>query len=224
MLFEPEVFNRIVTERRAVRAFTDKAASQETLNQVFSAAQRAPSNCNTQPWVPYVVSGEACDRLRAKVLAAWQAGQITMDFPFEGKYDGAYKDRQHAAAQTMYSAMGVERDDKAGRNEQFLKNFEFFDAPHVCFMFLHQDFGIREAADVGMYAQSLMLSLSAHGLASCPQTALSFFADLIRSELDIPAELKLLFGISFGYEDTSAPVNNCVTERELVDKGVHFIS
>ncbi|MGB2255177.1 MAG: nitroreductase family protein [Spongiibacter marinus] len=94
----------------------------------------------------------------------------------------------------------------------------------MAFIFLPEPFGLREAADCGMYAQSLMLALTAEGLASCPQTALSFNADLVREVLGIGAENKLLFGISFGEEDTDAAVNNCRTQRDTSDNCLRFFS
>ena len=111
-----------------------------------------------------------------------------MDFPYDGVYEGVYKERQHGSAQALYDAVSITREDKAARHEQFMRNFTFFDAPHVAFLFLPEPFGLREAADLGMYAQTLMLALTAHGLGSCPQTALSFQADYVREQLGIDAE------------------------------------
>lgn len=217
-----ETFKNLVNNRRSVRAFLPEPVSEATLHSVFEVAQRAPSNCNTQPWEVAVASGDAIERLRKLIPEAFAAGQWTMDFPYDGKYEGVYKERQHGAAAELYGAMGIGREDKALRQAQFMKNFEFFDAPHVAFVFLPAPFGIREAADLGMYAQNLMLSMTAHGLASCPQTALSFMADLVRRELGVGEHNKLLFGISFGYEDTNNPANKCWTDRAAVTEAVSF--
>lgn len=219
-----ETFKDIVNARRSVRAFLPDPVPEDTLSSVFDIAQRAPSNCNTQPWQVAVVSGDSIERLRKKIPEAFAAGQWTMDFPYDGKYEGVYKERQHGAAAELYGAMGIGREDKAERQVQFMKNFEFFDAPHAAFLFLPEPFGIREAADLGMYAQNLMLSMTAHGLASCPQTALSFVADLVRGELGISDSNKLLFGLSFGYEDGDNSVNKCWTDRASVSEAVSFFS
>ncbi|MFT6163786.1 MAG: nitroreductase [Zhongshania aliphaticivorans] len=216
------IFSAVVHQRRSVRSFLPAPVDRAILEAVFATAQQAPSNCNTQPWQVAVASGESIERLRNKIPQAFNSGAWTMDFPYDGKYPGVYKDRQYAAAATLYGAMGISRDDKPARNEQFSKNFTFFGAPHVAFLFLPEGFGLREAADLGMYAQTLMLSLTAHGLASCPQTALSFNCDLVREELGIDPSNKLLFGLSFGYEDTSDPVNSCRTERAALADCVRF--
>lgn len=217
-------FHALVRQRRSIRAFSSEPVAPALLESVFDAAQYAPSNCNTQPWQTVVVSGEAKDRLKNRISEDFLAGKMSMDFPYDGKYEGVYKDRQYAAAHALYEALGITREDKVARGEAFSRNFEFFGAPHVAFLFLPESFGIREAADLGMYAQTLMLSLSAHGLASCPQTALSFFADQIRDELNIPASQKLLFGISFGAEVVGHPANACRTERADLAAAVNFIN
>ncbi|MCB1689515.1 MAG: nitroreductase [Halioglobus sp.] len=219
-----EIFDNIVTSRHSLRAFLPQAVDEETLNRVFSVAQSAPSNCNSQPWVVHVVSGQKLETLRAEMPERFVTGNISMDFPYDGVYQGVYKERQYGAAQSLYDAVGIAREDKVKRNEQFMRNFTFFDAPHVAFLFLPEPFGLREAADLGMYAQTLMLTLTAHGLGSCPQTALGFQADYVREQLGIEPSNKLVFGLSFGYPDPDAPVNACVTERATVAEAVAFHS
>lgn len=217
-----EVFRQLVQERRSVRGFLEQAVPQDLMNTVFETAQRAPSNCNTQPWQVYVASGAARDTLSQKLAESMMTGNMSMDFDYQGKYEGVYRDRQFDAAMELYSAMGIAREDKDRRNEAFFKNFEFFGAPHVAFLFLPEPFGIREAADLGMYAQNLMLSLTAHGLASCPQTALSFDANSVREVLEVDSGNKLLFGVSFGYEDKAHAANKARVGRASLEQNVYF--
>ncbi|MFF9349481.1 nitroreductase family protein [Streptomyces sp. NPDC014734] len=47
-----------VDSRRAVRAFSDEPVPVDVLERVLSAAARAPSSGNLQPWHVYVVTGE----------------------------------------------------------------------------------------------------------------------------------------------------------------------
>ena len=216
------IFDEIVLGRRSLRAFLPQPVPAQTLERVFEVAQRAPSNCNTQPWLTHVASGASLQALRDELPRRFMKGEITLDFPYDGVYQGVYKERQYASAQALYDAVSIERSDKVRRQEQFMRNFTFFDAPHVAFLFLPEPFGLREAADLGMYAQTLMLAMSAHGLGSCPQTALSFEADVIREVLAVEAGNKLLFGISFGYPDPDAPVNRCATDRAALADCVRF--
>lgn len=218
----PTVFEKIVRSRRSVRGFLPDPVDRKTLEKVFALAQTAPSNCNTQPWHVHVASGAIAGQIKQRLAEAVAKGDLAMDFPYSGKYEGEYKKRQYDAAAQLFSAMGVAREDKAGRNMAFFRNFEFFGAPHAAFLFLPEEFGIREAADVGMYAQNLMLALTAFGIASCPQTALSFQAHAVREILQVPQEMKLLFGISFGYEDVNIAANRARVGREPVAELVTF--
>lgn len=212
----------LIKQRKSVRGFLPDLIPEETLTSIFTTAQCSPSNCNTQPWKVCVTSGPACDRIRNKFFEAFSQGQMSMDFPYDGTYEGVYKERQHGAAAALYTATGITRGDKEKRHEQFMENFRFFGAPHAAFIFIPENFGIREAADIGMYSQNLMLSIAAHGAGSCPQTALSFCADLVREELDIESSYKLLYGISFGYEDMTNTANQCRTHRADLSESVTF--
>lgn len=217
-----ESIETLLNNRRSVRGFLPTPVPQEQLRKIFALANRAPSNCNTQPWVTHVVSGEKLEILRNLLPQNTMMGKMTPDFPYSGKYDGVYKERQYDAAAQMYSALDIPREEKHKRMEVFLRNYRFFGAPHAAFLFLPEPFGLREAADVGMYAQSLMLALTAHGLASCPQTALGFHAEAVREVLGVESNDKLLFGLSFGYEDTQDPINNARVGRASLEETTVF--
>lgn len=212
-----------IRERRSVRAFLNREVPAALLHDIFTQAQQAPSNCNTQPWVTHVVSGTVCEHLRQRLTAAgMDPAQHRPDFPYDGRYPGVYRERQHDAAAQLYSAMGIARDDKAARGRAMLANYAFFGAPHAAFICLPEPFGLREAADCGIYLQTLMLLMTGHGLASCPQAALSFPAPVVRDVLGLPADQRILFGLSFGYEDTAAAANGCRVGRAALAAAVSF--
>jgi len=218
------IFDQLARSRRSIRGFLPTPVEAEVLEQVFETAAFAPSNCNTQPWYSHVVSGEMRDRLSGIFMQTIGQGKHSLDFPYDAKYDGIYRQRQLDVGLMLYKALGVTREDREGKRQAFLRNLEFFDAPHVVFIFMPEWCGIREACDVGMYAQTLMLSMRAHGIASCPQTILGYDADSVRRELEIDPDMKLLFGISFGYEDQSLPENRIVPDRAMLDEHVKFYS
>ena len=216
------VFDRIARARRSIRGFLPQPVDADTLRQIFASAAHAPSNCNTQPWQSHVVSGAMRDRLSAIFMETIAQGRHSLDFPYEARYEGEFRKRQVDVAVLLYEALGIARDDKEGRERAFLRNLEFFGAPHVVFLFMPDWCEIREACDVGMYAQNLMLSMQAHGVASCPQTILGYDADSVRRELGIDESMKLLFGISFGYEDPDLPENRIVPQRAALSEQVQF--
>jgi nitroreductase len=218
-----DVFHAIVRDRRSVRGFLPKPVPQETLNAIFDIARYAPSNCNIQPWIVHVVSGEALERVRTAMVASAATGVLEGDFPGTNNFpDPTYRPRQIGAAKALYSALGIERGDSAGRMAAMAKNFEMFGAPHAAFFFIEDILGMREAIDCGFFAQNVLLAMAAHGVASCTQGAVSFVPDAIRKELNIPKAHKMLFGIAFGYEDTNAPANTARTIRAPMDENVTF--
>ena len=216
-----QIFLDVVSRRRSMRDFKSDPVPREIIDSVFGAAQRAPSNCNTQPWFVHVVTGETLEQLRQELPAKFAAGEIALDFPYDGQYKGVYKERQYASAAALYDSLGISRDQKAERNAWFMRNFSFFDAPAVAFFTLPTGFGLREACDLGMFAQTVMLGLTAHGLGSCPQTALAFLANVIRPALSLGDHEQLMFGMSFGYP-TDTAVNEVTTERASLADVVTF--
>jgi hypothetical protein len=55
-----------------------------------------------------------------------------------------------------------------------------------------------------------------------PQTILGFFADTIREHLNISSYYKMMFGISFGYEDKEAEENTIRMKRSPITENVVF--
>jgi hypothetical protein len=87
---------------------------------------------------------------------------------------------------------------------------------------MNRAFGATVALDVGMYAQTLMLLMTAHGVSSCAQGCMRFYPDVVREEFGITDDLAVLFGISFGYEDPDVPANAATTTREPLSANVIF--
>lgn len=212
-----------IRARRSVRGFLPKPVPPEVLREVFELAQWAPSNCNIQPWHVFVASGETRDGLRKKLIELVTSGTPPRpDYEYPGKFEGVYRDRQVDCAVRMYNEMGIGRDDKVGRMKAALRNFELFDAPHVCFIGMDARFGETVAIDVGMYFQTLMLALTSRGIASCAQGSMRNYPDIVREAFGAPDNIKILAGISFGYEDPDVPANNTRMVRAPLEENIVF--
>ncbi|MGE0231572.1 MAG: nitroreductase [Flavobacteriaceae bacterium] len=216
-------FDEVVRNRRSVRGFLPKEVPMETMREIFELAQLAPSNCNIQPWITHVVSGESLKQLGNKLVEAAKAGrEPDPDWPADKKFPGVYRERQIDAAVRLYGNMGVARHDVEGRQAAYLRNQMFFDAPHAVFIFMLGMFDAREAVDLGIYAQNLMLSMTSRGVDSCAQGALGLYASIVREHLGLEPDLQILFGISFGYEDPAVAANRTRTGRATVDEHIIF--
>lgn len=214
--------DQTIKERRSVRGFLPKPVPRDVLEEVLSLAQRAPSNCNVQPWRVYIASGETLEGLRAALVAAAESGEAqAMSAPVDSFF-GPYRDKQVACAVELYGKMGIARDDRAGRRHAMVRNFEFFDAPHVAYVCMARSFGIGVALDVGMYVQTLMLAMQSRGIASCAQASLRAFPDIAARHLRIPDDEQILCGLSFGYEDPDVPANQTRQPRDPVSSNVFF--
>lgn len=213
----------ILKNRYSARAFLDKPVAKETLDLIFAHAQLSPSNCNVQPWQTCVVSGKTKDTLKQKFMETLMSGASpNPDFNWLPQYQGIHRDRQFGSANALYSAIGVAREDKKARQMAMVRNWQFFDAPHAVFFTMDKYLDIMGAVDLGIYAQTLSLIMADHGISNCMQGALGQFPDPVREILNLPVERGILFGMSFGYADESAAVNNTRTDRESIENAVAF--
>ncbi|KIA64587.1 nitroreductase [Nocardia vulneris] len=215
---------QLIRGRRAVRAFRPEPVAKEVMRAVFSLAGAAPSNSNTQPWTVEVVSGPARDQLSEALLTAHTQQHLSVDFPYrDDLYTDLHRRRRENFGETVYGALGIARDDHAAREAHNAESLRFYGAPHVALIFAPSTTDERMAADIGMYGQTLLLAMTAYRIASCPQGLLGFYGNTIRRQLGI-TDGKVLFGVSFGYANTTAPVNRARITRAKLCETTRFHS
>lgn len=212
----------LIRSRRAVRSFRPDPVPEETLRAIFSLAGAAPSNSNTQPWSVEVLSGAARDRLSEALLTAHAEQRLSVDFPYrEELYSDVHRTRRSDFGAAMYSALGIGRADHEARDAFQTESLRFYGAPHVALLLAPSNADERMAADIGIYGQTLLLAMTAYGVASCPQGMLGFYGDVVRDCLGISGR-KVLFGVSFGYARDSAAVNQFETGRAELGETTRF--
>jgi len=181
-----------VYARHSVRGFLDKEVPEDVLNRLFEIAQQAPSNCNVQPWKAYIASGELKERLKKQMVENTTTGvKPNPDYEYRADFENEYRTRQVECAVALYTKMGIGRGDKEGRMRASLRNFEYFDAPYIAFIGMDPKFGVPVALDVGMWAQTLMLTMVAFGLHSCPMGTMRNYPDLVREAFEIQDGTKI---------------------------------
>ena len=213
-----------LTKRKSTRAFLDKPVETEKIKRILDAARHAPSGANTQPWQVAVVTGHKKRQLEQRILEAHRSGiPPKMDYQYyPQEWPAKYKARRNATAVQLYTALGIGRDDRERRLEQWAANYRAFDAPMALFFFGDSIMQAGSFMDYGMFLQSIMLTAVEHGLATCPQAALGEYPQIVKESLDYPADSILLCGMALGYEDTEAAVNGYRTPREEVDSFTRF--
>lgn len=211
-------FDQLVKARHSTRKFLSTPVPRTLLNESLALAQFAPSNSNIQPWHVLIADGVRRDRLKEALMTeAKQAAPVVPQLPDEFKHF-----RQELGAE-VYGAMGIAREDKASRAAAVLRNYEFFGAPVVAIICIHQDLGRADDMSVGMYVQTLMLALTERGLGTCCEVSLAGYSDILRKELNIQPELAIICGIAIGYADPDFPGNHLHVGRASVEHNVVFL-
>lgn len=195
----------------------DKPVPRELVDEALELAMRAPSNSNVQPWRLYFASGARRDRLVAALLAA-----ASVELPVTTGLPESYLPLRRELGALVYGAMGVAREDAAGRRTAQLRNWEFFRAPLAGVVCMHRDLGLVDSLGVGMFVQTFLLALTERGLATCTQVSIAAFPDILRAELGIPEELTVLCGLAVGYGDEGFAANHLHTPRSPVADHVVF--
>ena len=55
-------------------------------------------------------TGKTLKQMRAQLPTKFAAGEIALDFPYDGYYDGVYKERQYASAIALCDSLGIARE------------------------------------------------------------------------------------------------------------------
>lgn len=213
-----EALNRMMQARYSCRAYRPDPVPEEIVEQIIITAGNAPSWCNAQPWKVTVTRGEATQSFREALHSAVVAEPPAPDFAWPTGYSGAYQDRRRTCGFQLYEAVGIARDDKPARQEQSLRNFAFFDAPHVAIISSEAELGPYGAVDCGGFVTAFMLAATAQGVASIAQASVAAYAPVIRAHFDLPETRLIVCAISFGYADVDHKANSFRTERAGLDE------
>lgn len=203
--------------RQSCRAYTDQPVPKELVAQAVTTAARAPSWCNAQPWQLLITEPSETARLGVALHAHAQTTEMQPDLPWPEIYTGVYKARRFDCGMQLYEAASIPREDKAARVAQMLENFRFFGAPHMALVTSPRELGAYGALDCGGFVTAFCAALTEAGLGSIPQAAPAGYAPFLRDWFDLPEDRLILCAVSFGYADTTAPINSFRTPRAEAD-------
>ena len=211
--------------RQSIRAYLDKPVPREVLERVLAIAGRAPSGSNIQPWFVHVLQGAPKQALSDEILALNRAG-------IEGKreynyYPVTWRDpylaRRRRNGWGLYGLLGIGKDDKAAMAEQHRRNYSFFGAPVGLIFSIDRDMERGSWLDLGMFIQSVMIAARGEGLDTCAQAAFCPYHDVVARHIALPAARQVVCGMSLGYADPAAKVNEFRAERAPTTEFVTWI-
>ena len=191
--------------------------------KIFEAAVRTPSWADSQPWEVYLAAGATLDKLRNANLELFKSGAPrAFEVPGPAKWPDDAQGRIERNMGERLRELGLDREDKAGRQKLVEGNFRFFNAPAVAFLCMDKTLSSWSSFDMGAFSYGLMLAAMEFGVDSVPAVMMVSYPDLVRETLKIPANLTILFAVALGYQDDADPLNKFRSVRRPADEVVHL--
>jgi nitroreductase len=225
MKSEFDQLTRLLERRHSCRAFLSDPVPRECIETLLDTAGRTASWCNSQPWHAHIISGQSLEQLRSALMARAKSGASPapeLDWPRE--YTGTYLDRRRECGWGLYRAVGIDKGDREASARQAHENFRLFGAPHLVILTTPALLGTHGVMDCGAWVCTFLLAASALGLGAIAQAALASWPDILRAHANIPADRRIVCGISFGYEYAAHPANGFRTSRASRGELVSWVS
>jgi nitroreductase len=176
------------------------------IKEILALAMRSPSSMNTQPWNFYVITGEPLDRIRQGNTDRNLAGiPHSREFRTGQPFDGVHRERQIGVAKQLFQAMGIARDDKAGRHDWVMRGFRQFDAP-VCVIITYDRVLASSddtAFDCGAVATALVNAAWSRGLGAVINSQGIMQSPVVREHAGIAEDQVIMKSIALGWPDLS---------------------
>lgn len=206
----------VIRSRRTVRAFRPQPLDRKLVEDILEDAATAPSGANIQPWRVYVVTGTVKEELTDALLAASRAGTVPAPAHFPDPLPDVFRARLQDFGARYYASLNIDRTDAVARARQSERNLSFFGAPVGLLFAIDRRLKPHSWIDLGLFAQNVMIAAKGHGVDTCPQVSFAPFHDVIAAHLQMDPEEVTAFGMSMGYGDPHAPVNQVAMPRERV--------
>ena len=219
-------FDDVVFGRRSTRGYLDKPVPKELIEEILKLAMRAPSSMNTQPYNFYVITGEPLEKIRAGNTERMLAGvPQSREFRTGKPFEGVHRERQIGVAKQLFGAMGIERDDKEGRQDWVMRGFRQFDAP-VCVIITYDkvlDGSDDTPFDCGAVATALVNAAWSRGLGTVINSQGIMQSPVVREHAGIADDQVIMKSIALGWPDESFPANAVVSKRKPVEEAATFV-
>ena len=211
-------FETLVATRRSIRGYKPNPIPQQLMAEIIEIAKRAPSSMNTQPWNFHAVTGAPLELIREGNTERMMAGaavdrEIKMA---DHGYQGVHRDRQVEIAIQLFEAMGIERDDKAHRQDWVMRGFRQFDAPVSIVMTCEKSMEHDTIChfDLGAAVYGLVLAAWTRGLGSVINGQGIMQSSVVREHAKIPDDQTIMTCIAMGWPDFEFAANDVKSVRE----------
>ena len=220
-------FDEVVLGRRSIRGYKPAPVPKQVIEEVLELAVRSPSSMNTQPWHLYVVTGEPLDKIRKENTERNISGvppSREIRTPNKG-YEGHHRERQIEIAVQLFQKMGIERDDKEGRQDWVLRGFRQFDAPLSIVVTFDRELLDDDISkfDCGGIVNGLVTAGWSKGLGAVINSQGIMQSPVVREHAGIPDDQVIMICVAMGYPDDSFPANEVVSKRKSISELAPFV-
>jgi nitroreductase len=222
----PPAYDDVVMGRRSIRGYLDKPVPRALIEEILALAMRSPSSMNTQPWHFHVITGEPLDRIRRGNTENILAGvPDSREFRRGSPFAGVHRERQIGVAKQLFEAMGIERDDKNGRQEWVLRGFRQFDAPVCVIVTFDRVLADSDdsAFDCGAVTNALVNAAWSRGLGCVVNSQGIMQSPVVREHAGIPDDQVIMKAVALGWPDDAFPANAVVSHRKSVEEAARFV-
>ncbi len=220
-------FDEVILGRRSIRGYKPDPVPKEVIEEVLKLAVRSPSSMNTQPWHLYVVTGDPLDKIRKENTERNISGvppSREIRTPNKG-YEGLHRERQIEIAVQLFQKMGIERDDKEGRQDWVLRGFRQFDAPLSIVVTFDRDLIDDDISkfDCGGIVNGLVTAGWSKGLGAVINSQGIMQSPVVREHAGIPDNQVIMICVAMGYPDDSFPANEVISKRKSISDLATFV-
>lgn len=221
-----QTFEEVVRGRRSIRGYLDKPVSRELIEEIVAMAMRSPTSMNTQPWHFHVITGEPLDRIRKGNTERILAGEPdSREFRRGEPFAGVHRDRQVEVAKQLFGAMGIQREDKDGRQDWVLRGFRQFDAPVCVIVTYDRELASSDdtAFDCGAATTALVNAAWSRGLGCVINSQGIMQSPVVREHAGIPDDQVIMKAVAMGWPDWDFPANSVYSHRKPLEEAVRFV-
>ena len=218
-------FDDVLLGRRSIRGYKPDPVPKSLIKEVLALAMRSPSSMNTQPWNFTIVTGKTLDLIRAGNTERNLAGvPHSREFRIGQPFVGQHRDRQVGVAKQLFAAMGIEREDKEGRQDWVLRGFRQFDAPVCVIITYDKELADSDdtAFDCGAVTTALVNAAWSRGLGAVINSQGIMQSPVVREHARIADDQVIMICVAMGYPDEEFPANKVISNRRPIEEVATF--
>ena len=197
--------------RHSCRAFSPDPVETHTLLSVLNDALYSPSWANSQPWEIFIACGDVLKKIN-QYYEENTKNHIPTSLDISRPLIWPESAKKHI--KELMAGVSLVTNDAMKVFSELNQNF--FYAPTVIYLCMDKSLTSWSMFDMGAISQSIMLAATEHGLSTMPSVELVHYPEVLRSQLDIPDNLSIVFGIAIGYKDRQHPINKFRSTRKPI--------